>query len=532
MSDEFAGDDHSDQLVIGGPEGDRPKVRKRWWIGGAALAMLAVGGGAAAWAAVSFFGTGEQPAEALPDSTIGYLSIDLDPSGGQKIAALQVARKFPAFKEKVGLETGDDLRKWLFDELSDGSDCKIDYAKDIEPWLGSRAALAAVGADEPFPVVVLQTTDADKADAGLRKLAACDDPEDSAWKATGDWIVLAETQKQVDQVVADTEKGSLADDSDFQEWTGKAGDSGIMTAYAAPAAGGYLARQMASTDDTVAGGAASEACPGLGDGGSSADTMKARLADFTGAAASLRFSSDGLELGMVGDAKALKGAGKPTGTPVVNTLPADTAAAFGFSLSKGWTDGIAEGLSKVCGDSVDLDSVLGPISQMTGLSLPGDLEKLFGDSFALALGSDVDVEALVNSGDPSNLPLAIKTRGDKATVDGLIAKLRSQLGPVVDSVQPVAGDDSIALAFDKSYATTVAGKGGLGSSKAFTAVVPHPDQANAVLFVDVDRLDAAIASLAGDDPEVVDNTKPLQAVGLSSWVDGDDAHGTLKISLD
>jgi hypothetical protein len=103
---------------------------------------------------------------------------------------------------------------------------------------------------------------------------------------------------------------------------------------------------------------------------------------------------------------------------------------------------------------------------------------------------------------------------------------------VVDSVQPVAGDDSIALALDKSYATTVAGKGGLGSSKAFTAVIPHPDDANGVLYVNVDRLDAAIASLAGNDPEVVDNTKPLQAVGMSSWVDGADAHSLLKISLD
>jgi hypothetical protein len=526
----------ADELVIGGPGAPRPHSRRRWWIGGLALCVAGAGAGAAAWAAVSFFGTGDQPAEALPDSTIGYLGIDLDPSGGQKLAALQVARKFPALKDQVGLGTGDDLRKWLFDGLSDGSDCAIDYARDIEPWLGSRAAFAAVGADKPFPVLVVQTTDADKAQAGLRKLAACDEPEDTAWRTVGDWTVVAETQAQVDRVVADTKKGSLADDAHFQEWTGKAGDSGILTAYAAPAAGGYLAEQMARSGGTAGGGVASEACPGAGGSGPSVKDLQARLADFTGAAATLRLRSDGLELGMVGDAKALQGAGgaigKPARTGVVTSLPADTAAALGFSLPKGWTEGISTSLSKVCGGAVDLDDLLAPLTAMTGLSLPGDLEKLVGDSFALALGPDIDVEALVNSGDPSSLPLAVKTRGDKATVDKLVAALRRQLGPAVDSFQPVAGDGSVALAADRSYAATVAGDGGLGASKTFRAVVPHADEANAVLFVDVDRLDATIASLAGDDPDVVGNTKPLQAIGLSSWVDGADAHSVLEISLD
>jgi len=50
-----------------------------------ATAVVVAGG---AWAATSFFATGSQPAEALPDSTVAYASIDLDPSGGQKIVCL------------------------------------------------------------------------------------------------------------------------------------------------------------------------------------------------------------------------------------------------------------------------------------------------------------------------------------------------------------------------------------------------------------------------------------------------------------
>src|SRR5690349_6472483 len=60
-------------------------------------AVAAVGVAGASWAALSFFSTGPQPAEALPASTIGYLSVDLDPSGGQKIEALRTLQKFPAF---------------------------------------------------------------------------------------------------------------------------------------------------------------------------------------------------------------------------------------------------------------------------------------------------------------------------------------------------------------------------------------------------------------------------------------------------
>ena len=70
-----------------------------------------VAGGA--WAATSFFATGAQPAEALPDSTIAYFSVDLDPSGGQKIEAIKTLRKFPAFTDKIDLETDDDLRERL-----------------------------------------------------------------------------------------------------------------------------------------------------------------------------------------------------------------------------------------------------------------------------------------------------------------------------------------------------------------------------------------------------------------------------------
>ena len=46
----------------------------------------------------AFFSTGAQPAEALPASTVAYVSVDLDPSGGQKIEAHADAAQVPGVR--------------------------------------------------------------------------------------------------------------------------------------------------------------------------------------------------------------------------------------------------------------------------------------------------------------------------------------------------------------------------------------------------------------------------------------------------
>ena len=161
------------------PGGAGRAVRRGLFVGGAVVGLVAVGVGA--WAAYNFLTTGPQPAEALPADTLGYVSVDLDPSGGQKIEALQTLNKFPAFKDYVGINADDDLRKEIFSRIQDEANCDaIDYADDIEPWLGDRAALAAVdlGGDDPDPVFVLQVKDADKADAGLDAVKDCADGGD------------------------------------------------------------------------------------------------------------------------------------------------------------------------------------------------------------------------------------------------------------------------------------------------------------------------------------------------------------------
>src|SRR5690349_21098714 len=225
--------------------------RRGLLIGGGVAALVVVGVGA--YAAAQFFSTGAQPAEALPASTLGYASIDLDPSGGQKIEALRTLNKFPAFKDEIGLNTDDDVRKKLFEELDLADTCKVFYNEDVEPWLGDRFAVAAVdtGADDPVIVGVLQVKDADKADAGLTKLRDCANEGNDGdaggdagggWVIEDGWAIVGETEQDAQDVVAATDQGTLADDEDFKTVTSRAGDSGIVSMYAAPAAGEYFAK--------------------------------------------------------------------------------------------------------------------------------------------------------------------------------------------------------------------------------------------------------------------------------------------------
>lgn len=526
----------ADDLLIGGRDA-RPKGRGRAYLAGGALAVLAVGGGAAAWAALSFFGTGAQPAEALPASTLGYVSVDLDPSGAQKIEALKLARKFPAFKSEVGLDSDDDLRQWIVEEFAKDSGCDLDFETDVEPWLGSRAAMAAVdGEDGPFPVFVLQTTDADRAEKGLAAFAECGGDE-AGWRIDGDWIVLAETEAQADAAVAATDEGTLADDADFRKWTERVGDSGLLTAYAAPEVGGLLAEAaVADLGDVAQGPAALPGCEAAS--AAYEEELRAKLTAFDGAAATVKFNGGGVELQATADSgiQTAAGLGSLASADIDNRavtgLPADTAFAFGVGLPEGWATALKENLAALCGEGVDPESFGDELAEGLGFDVFGELPQVLGRSVVVALGADIDVEALMNSSDPTGLPLAIRTTGDKAAVDRVVASLASSFGVPQDLVTVREGEDGVAVSLDATYAEQVAAGGELGKDEVFRDLVPNAADASFVSYLNLDRLQPAIEQLAGGDQEAVENLAPLRGVGLSSWNEDDELHVLLRVSVD
>lgn len=210
------------------------------------MAVAAViGGGAWAWHAWS--AQGPQPAEALPASTLAYLAVDLDPSGGQKVAAYQALKKFPSLEKELGLGSKDDLRESLVDTLGSDGGCDLPWS-EVKDWAGDRGALAVVPLDEPRPVVALQIADVGKAEAGLAKVARSCGDDEFGFVVGKKWAILAESEKVAQQVASEAEHATLAEDADFQELTGAAGDPGVVTVFAAPEAGRALLAAMDEDD--------------------------------------------------------------------------------------------------------------------------------------------------------------------------------------------------------------------------------------------------------------------------------------------
>ena len=522
---------------------------------GVGVAGLAVVGGAV-WAAMSFLGNGPQPAEALPGNTVGYASIDLDPSGGQKIEAFKMLRKFPAIKEqldKVGLTSADeDLKATIFDQVQKSGACPgLSYDRDVKPWLGDRFAVAAVdlGKDSPTPVVVLQVTDAGAADKGLAALSDCagssaSDTSGSSndlggWSIEGDWAVLAQTDDLAKQVTDDAAKGTLADDADFQKWTGEAGDPGVMTLYAAPEAGQFLAK-MGQDLGGMLGGSGYASSSGMGSGmgsdmgmgsGQLPPQVVQQLKDFKGMAGTLRFDSGALEFEVATDASKNTAAfAGGEGASVVSTLPSDTAAAIGVGFGKGWAQQILDNISSA-GGGAGVDQLLSQLENQTGLTLPDDLETLLGDSAALSVSSSLDPEAMANSSDGSQIPVGLKVKGDADQIDGVLSKLAALAPPQAPVFQSDAKDGYVAIGPDSAYRASLLKDGKLGDTDEFQNVVREGDRAKFVLFVNFNAGDW-LTKLAGSDPTAKANLEPLQGVGMSVWLDGDVSHGSVRLTTD
>jgi hypothetical protein len=521
--------------------------KKRLIAVGAIVAGGAVVAGGA-WAATSFFSTGAQPAEALPASTVAYFSVDLDPSGGQKIEAIKTLRKFPGFTDKVDLQTDDDLRERFFEELTSSGECEgLDYDADVKPWLGSRAAMAVVdlGEDEPTPVGVVQTTDSGKAEDGLSALVdACGAGEGAegdvgGWVVDGDWIVVAETPEIAQKVVDAADGSTLATNSSFEEWTGEAGDDGFMSMYVGKGVTKYLDELGGMGGMGMMGmpGAAMEDENWMAEEPPSEEVpeeLQRMIDDFDGMAATVRFDDGAVEIEYAMSnyqPDMTKFLDSQNGADMVASLPDDTVAAFGMSLEEGWAGAMLDYVKRNLPDeSATIDEQLAQLESETGLAFPEDIETLLGKGLTVSMGSGLDPDAVANGG-PGEVPVGIRIDGDADEIQAVLDKIAAQAGPeMAELMQVTEGDGYAVLALQEGYRGDLEGGGGLGDSAAYSEVVA--DEAQSVMFVNFDTDDDWLVRLTGDSPEVSKNLEPLSAFGVSGWVDDEVVHGLVKVTTD
>lgn len=534
-----------------GAPAPRRRGRRGWWVAGGVVVLL--GAGAGAWAALSFFHQGAQPAEALPSTTVGYVSLDLDPSGGQKIDAFRTLDKFPAFKQDVGVTSVDDLRHKIGDALVAQSGCSgLDYSRDIDPWLGDRMAAAVVPLgkdDKPNVVVVVQVTDESKARAGIAKLAHCSGSDQTGVVVKDGWATLAQTQEVADEVSAAADQATLADDPTYQKWTKAVGEAGVVNAYASPDAGRIAAQQLGpmlggglfgpsgeSLSSSASGTAQSSAYHStLATSAAAGDNpLTQGLSAFKGGAATLRFTGDGLELAAAGDGSspALSRLTGTTGGELVSRLPDDTAVALSTSFTPGWFEQELNAMSSSYGAGMSKGDVERELSQLTGLNVPDDIETLLGKGVVLSVGKNIDVNAIENSSSGADVPVAATVKGDPTAIAQVLDKIRAKTGDT-----PMLGSDSsgdlVSVGPDDAYRTEVLKGGGLGSDGTFTGVVPDAAHASSVIYVDFDALEPAILKASGGaDQQELANLTPLRALGLSSWLDNGVARFSLRLTTD
>lgn len=532
----------SDAVAADGAAPSGPRRGRRTAVVTAAVVATVAAVGAGAYGVVQVMSGGSSPASAVPADAVGYVSLDLDPSAAQKIEAITIMRKFPGLRRELHISSRDDLRRAIFRAIQEDGSCpELSYADDVEPWIGNRVALAGVpaprGADDPvLPLVALQVTDQDKAEAGVRALQKCssDDSDDSgdsvAFASVGDYLLLSEKQADVDAMAEDAESASLEDDQAFRTWMDRTGDSGIVTMYAAKAAAD-IAVDLANQTDRDSG----DLDPGW-TGSTQGKQLAAALEGFEGAAGVIRFEGGAVEaeIASKGLSKGVGGADGDRG-PDVTRLPGTTAAVLSVALQDGWLDDAMSSLRSSFGES--FDEGLAQAEQQTGLTLPEDLETLLGEGVSISVDSSADLEAIAKSPDPASIPAGLLIRGDAAKITAVIDKLTRAAGPQADVLVVRSRGDLVAVGTDRGYVESLLDKGDLGDSASFRRVVPEAGRSSAVLFVDFDAGDGWAERLAdlvsGGDRSAVENVEPLDALGASSWVDGDAVqHSMLRLTTD
>jgi len=531
------------QSGFGQPLAAPPKQRNRRRIAlvtaGVVTTGALVGGGVFAWNA--FFNQGPQPAEALPSTTLAYVSLDLDPTGEQKIEAIKTLRKFPAFRDNVDIGDQDDVREKVFDAMQDDGVCTdLDYDDDVASWLGDRIAAAVIDQGEgekPAPVVVLQVRNQDDAEKGLDKLVSCGNDEVGGGSSSGfpdgtdkseetdelggyafngDWVVIAETEKIAQNVVKDAEDKGLTEDEDYQKWTDAVGDPGVVNMYAAPEAGRALTDVLSS-----------ESMPTeFGD----------MLDEFPGGAATIRFEDGNLEMETVtGEwAGSWNSIVSDQGATAMSSLPDTTAVAFGIGFKAGWVQETIDQMRELIEKDSDMsvDEAIAEFESETGLSVPEDIEALGGESAVVAFDGDFESGAFQDE-DITRIPVGARIEGDPEKIEAALDNIRAQAGADGDMILSKSVDGAVLVSGNPAYLEKLAEGGNLTDDDTFGDLVPHADDASTVFYVNLDANDGWLDDLLVEleaPQDVRENIEPLKGLGLSSWKDGEELHSLLKVT--
>lgn len=489
------------------------------------ILVAACGGGDGDSASAGASSDGSVPAGAslVPASAVLVFTVNTDFDSEQWQAVEALSARFPGGAELIMKATAG--------LAADG----LDFETDIKPALGPELDVVILDLPveddaDPTIAVLTQPDDPDALQALLEQsVADSDDPP--TWRQVDGWFVLADSDAVIDDLLADAEAGSLADDESFTDLIQRVSGDAALRVYLS----GQVANQVvaAASDQSDQAGDGLGNLAGIGDSAVQSAVIAARAVDGGVAIEGLVRSSEPLGL-------------ETYEASIVDVVPGPAIGFVSFRDARGIVEAF---LDLVAEQSPDFDMQIGQLETLTGISIEDDILPLFegehaifvrGDSQTPEIGlvlSPEDPEGAVNTinqllalfslANDSGIERGEATVGDieaKTVTVGETVVFFAAVGDHLVISNSEAGlvdfDSGTPLSEDPSFQEAQEASG-------------MPDETAGFVFVDVAeaRRFATLVPGIDIDQESLAALEPLGDVVLWAAPDGDDARFTGLIRI-
>lgn len=489
-------------------------------VGGTLAAAVLIGGGA--YAATQFMGDNElNLATVTPSSSFMYAELDLDPSGGQKLNALDSIKKV----EELANSTIDkDEDKMNFEEAVYESHFKDIPLEEINEWSAGQMAVTTIentgdkyANSSQQGIVIYEISDMAKAQATVDKITSKQQEATSPTQGVSappkhyevfeNYMVVADTKEAYEAYQSEMNKGVLSDNAQFTADRDKFDDDF-----------GYFWVDLGLAQEVV--GKESVTNPTLSPyAGATSNLTDTKDSKITGRmAGSLSFQNKSIDLTVQaidmtldGEKVADNSVGKDP--KLLGELDKKTIGGFVIAepsenLKKGWKD-----LDKTAGKE-EVAQIETTIEEATGAIIPDEWEKILGSEMAIGLSMDAKTDTA-----PENVKFEALTKGDTSTAWKKVA----------DTLNPSMGEYGIDVV-EKDGTTRIAKTGydvptdKLSAHELYNVALPDIAKANGAVWLNIDALLEAMPEESKEDVKV-DN---VGVVGITSHGE-EDGNSSVKL---
>ena len=507
-------------------------MRRTWTAVLAGIAVLAGCGGGGS-------GSGSDTASIVPRATFFYAEAVIDPEGDQEAAVRSIIGRFPGEGPPE-----QRIERLISDGLRESDEGRLDYAKDVKPWLGDKVAFfastppAGMTAPDLPAALIIATEDEDKALDAIRKSGGSDltersykgvkylrDPDDDGELNAGgviDGFAVLGTEAAFMAAVNASEGESLSDGDRYKDALDDVDDERIGLFYSDIQ--GLL---------TAIGQQQQEAALPLA-------ALSGPIRQLFGdkpMVATARAENDGVVIdSSLPAGGGLLGTLLGKGTKLLGELPADSWVAIGQPEVGKYLSQLVDTFAGLAGGR---DQIAAQVRRQTGLDLDRDILGWIGDLALFVQGEDqasIGGGAVIESTDPAASQRALEALARLIAADGSATVRETSDGFVVEDADTPAGvyflqkDDRVVIAYGEKAATgALAGGGGLDSNPAYQrAKGKLGDGFETSMFLGLDRIMTLARNFGASEAELA-KAEPYLEV-FDSMVGGTKADGDKLLS--